>query len=222
MAGTPSSPEVLRALWADYVARYTAKVGLQPTRRSICQQIDLDPNALAKWMTIGTPNHKRIPVERINKLAEALMLSERQTNRLMAARIQELREFDPSFESALSWVATKTAARYRHMLNDDEMHVVAAYRVALDSWPRGLYRDGEEDSSLVAMMQVILERAEALHADEHEAELAQSMDLTQTKTDVLAMLRARYPEVFGKKAPFNEALKRARTMRSKKAEPASE
>jgi len=211
MSTRPTSADVLQALWARYRTQYRSVKGRDPSKSQFCKDLGWDRSALSKWMKPDTPNHRRIPLERIGPLSTALMLSLREEDKLMAARVRELLATDASLRAALAWVAVKAreAQARRGHLDVDEKRVLTAYREAALTYPRGLYGDREEAGLLLAQMQVTLERAEGLHAQEAQTEQdAETPDLTARKQAVLAKIAAH--QAVKRQPAFREAKRRAR------------
>lgn len=213
MSRKPSSPEILAELWDAYCTRHHAKHGKKPSKRQFCGYLDWDPSALAKWMTRDAPNNRRIPVDRIPQLAEALMLSKKEADRLMAARVREMSAADPSVREAMRWaIATaKHAEAQRHRLEPDERRLLVAFRTAVTFYPRWLYGDREEEDVLLAQMQVLLERAEELHAEEATNQTDDHIDLRDRTQALLEKMRAQ--ATASRAFEFAEAKRRARKMR---------
>lgn len=216
MSTALSSPELLRALWDRYAELHVSTLRGKPSKRNLCAQLGWDGNVLSKWMKSDAPNHRRIPLERIEQLAVALRLTQAETDRLMHARIRELGESDPSVTAAVKWAidAARRATRRRLELSDEESRLVVAFRQALEQYPRGLYGDAEENVLMFAQMQVLLERAEGLHIEEASAEHnapCERMPERQARLDrLLTHLR--------KQASFanRDAIKQAKKLGTKK------
>ena len=161
MTKRESSPVVLSRLWATYAARYHRNVGQPMSKRDFCNRLDWKPNRLAKWTSSTSSNSRRIPLEHMDKLAEAMMLGPADRDRLMMARIREICAADASTHALVMWMG----ARYKdksvnlHHLEEDEKGVLAAYRVAKEGWALGLTGSDSEMTSLVAHFQAQLERA---------------------------------------------------------------
>lgn len=140
-------------------------------------------------------------------MAIGLRLSEHETDKLMSARLREMREIDSGMAAAVSWAidAGKRAAANKfmrkHALSDDEAFVLAAYRVATESWPLGLMQNRQTGVALVAHFEAQLERSAKPLQEEIEA------DLADTNIDHAAM-DAKL-ETYKKKMATSEAARKA-------------
>lgn len=141
------------------------------------------------------------------------MLSKKEEDRLMAARVSEMSAVDPSVREAVRWaIATaKHAEAQRHRLDTDEHRLLAAFRTAITFYPRGLYGDRDEEDVLLAQMQVLLERAEERHADEANGFAPDGLDLCDRTKILLEKMRAH--ATASRAFEFAEAKRRAKKMR---------
>jgi|APMI01.1.fsa_nt_gi hypothetical protein len=211
MAGGLSSPELLRELWQNYVERYMAQMPhSEPTMRRTSRELGWDESALAKWMQSNTPNHKRIPLERIAQLGVGLMLVQDDVDRLMATRIEEMCAADPGVKAAIDWAveAMHVQARSKYALNGDEIRVLAAFRAAAENYPRGLYCDDDEPQLMLAQMQVLLERAEELASEEDSIEQP-STSIDQSRLAAILDQLRESPAYRDDGFRFKDALKQA-------------
>ncbi len=195
-----SSPALLRELWTKYRAKYQESIPNRSpiSKREWCHLMEYpDNNRLSKWMALDAPNSRRIPVEHIPSLAIGMRLTEREQDRLMAARLREMGLMNPSMKTAVSWAvdAGKRAAtrQYteKYALSDDEAFVLACYRVAKDSWPLGIEQSEHVTVSLVAHFQVQLERsAEPLQKDLEPYSEEEAADVAALKEKIQNLQKA--------------------------------
>lgn len=206
------SPDLLRALWERFEAHYVRQLGRKPSKREMSAQLGFDPSVISKWMQHDAPRNGRIPTEHIAVLAQAMMLTPKETDRLMSARLFEMAAHEPGINATIKWVADSVTRKVtqRHALDEDEKQVLAAFRLARDNFPRGLYGDAQEASLLVAQMQISLERAEALHIEEAQADSANADPVRANTERLKAAMQANARKSI---KPVTVAVKQAKATR---------
>lgn len=202
-----SSALLLREFWEKYRQAHGGK----PTKQKISRALGLDPHALTKWMRIDGPSNARIPVERIPQLARGLMLTSREEDRLMAARIAELGRTDRSVGALVRWLHATVRRRTRLEFEPepDEQFVLGAYRLAAENFPRGLIQDEAVTRNLVAYFQVLLEDCEAAWRDEDAQDADHAPALADKAVATTQLLKAAARE---RQPRSKEALAAARAM----------
>jgi hypothetical protein len=215
MSENLSSAALLRENWAKFALRYFQQLGRKPSKRELSKQLAFDVSALSKWMDLDGPKNRRIPVEHVAVVATALMLSPKEADQLMTTRITELARDDKSVKAALTWVLerNKSSMVMRRLLTEEELHVLAAFQLASESFPRGLYRDAEESSLMVAQMHVLLERAQGLATEEDSLDRDLKIDTRSMTDKLMAMLAKRKKEA---PPPLTAARQAAQALRKPK------
>lgn len=175
MLKTISSPELLQLLWNDFEERYIKQLKHKPSKRLMCEQLDLDEHALSKWMNKDGHKNRRIPVEHIERVAVAMMLAPEHKASLMKVRLREIAEDDPSMKVLLKWVSdtVKESVTRRYALAQDEALVLKEFRKARENFPRGLYLDSDETETLQSVFSSLLKVAEENHIAEARSEEVQ-------------------------------------------------
>lgn len=206
------SPALLRTLWDRFERHYVAQLGRKPSKREMSAQLGFDPSAMSKWMKPDAPRNARIPAEHVAVLAQAMMLTPKETDQLMSTRLLEIATHDAGTKATIQWVADSVTRKVtrRHALDEDEKQVLAAFRVARDNFPRGLYGDAQEATLLVAQMHISLERAEALHIEEAQADSANATAVRANTGRLKAAMQANARKSM---KPVTVAVKQAKATR---------
>lgn len=175
-----NSAAVLRRIWDRYVSDVSEAKGgpLVLSMREVAHRLNLDPSALAKWMSADAPVSRRIPLRHVPSLAEFLMMTKAERDELMEARLSELHETD-EVVVACSWLLETLQPFIQAPLDEDETLVLAAFRQARKNYPRGLYPTEHETMS--AMFDAHLKASESLYIEEESVE-PEVVVLTQSPT----------------------------------------
>lgn len=167
-----SSALLLKTLWDDFEKRYTKQMSHKPSKSQMCSQLGLDKDSLSKWMNQDGHKNRRIPVEHIERISEAMMLAPEQKASLMKVRLREIAGDDPSMKVLFGWISetVKQSVTRRHALQQDEALVLELFRKAREDFPRGLYFDSGEKEALQQQFQRLLKTAEENHCAEARAD----------------------------------------------------
>lgn len=166
MPVSSNSAAQLRALWNRYSDRYESQIGHKMSMREMSHQLGFDPSTFAHWCSESAPPRRRVPLHQIPHLAKALLASDEETDALMMARISEL---PPDGETAVAccWLAQFLA---RDGPDQEEALLLRTFNELRGHFPRGLYLDQEESTTLREMLASLLRRAQELAFEEAAAE----------------------------------------------------
>ena len=174
-----NSATILRAIWMRHANDVRQIRNQRISMRGTCHLLGVDASALAKWMTEDASIKKRIPIRHLPELREILMMSQKEYDQLMEARLGELEEGDEHDETiiACKWIIDTLASESNAgPLSNDEVTVLAAFRKAQEKHPRGLYFDADEAGLLEGVMNQILSRAQRYHEQEDVANYVDGND----------------------------------------------
>jgi len=180
-----NSAIVLRSIWERFATEFEEHRGRRASMREASHELDVDKSALAKWMTADAPIKRRVPLRHLPTLRTYLMMSAKEYDQLMEARLAEL---EPGDETVIgcTWLLESLAPeRDTAPIDQEEQAVLNAFREAREKRPRGLYFDADEPGLLKGLLEEALKRAQRLYEDEdsvdsevtfHPAKIASVME----------------------------------------------
>ncbi len=188
-----SSPDLLQGFWKAFEEGYIKQSKHRPSKRQMCAQLGLNEHSFSKWMTKGEKSSRRIPVEHIECVAVAMLLTPKERALLMTVRLREIAQEDSSMNALLTWVAETVAENVeesvtrRYALDQDEALVLQTFRKSREHFPRGFYYDSDEKELLRQSFLSLLKVAEENHIAEARSEDAQ--DTPEAREDLIKKVK---------------------------------
>ena len=167
-----SSADALVEIWERFVRATKLANGLVPTKRAVSiHSLKGDAWLLSRWLNPGERKNWRIPMSQIPKACAFLGASAVLIDRLMTARLEELAQDNEQHEVLVAavWAFDWCERHAAPQLTPDEEAVLCAYREAEQRHPRGLYGDAMERTRLSAVLEGLLQVAQANHEAEARA-----------------------------------------------------